>query len=75
MAHRPSNPSATTPGGCASDRWAPVDGDGPSTRGSPALGYDEARATFVLYGGFDSNGGLLDDTWEWADGWRCVAGC
>jgi hypothetical protein len=59
------------------DRWTQVDGDGPSTRGSPALGYDEDRNTFVLYGGFDGTGNPLADTWEWnaSDGWRCVAGC
>ncbi|HEU5205350.1 MAG TPA: hypothetical protein VFU17_13750 [Candidatus Limnocylindrales bacterium] len=56
-------------------RWREVEGDGPSARGSPAIGYDEARHVFVLHGGFGPDGGLLGDTWEWADGWRCVSGC
>jgi hypothetical protein len=56
-------------------RWREVSGDGPSTRGSPAMGYDEARDVFILHGGFGPDGSLLGDTWEWADGWRCVSGC
>jgi hypothetical protein len=44
-------------------------------RGSPAFGYDAARGVYVLYGGFDADGGLLGDTWEWDQGWSCVAGC
>ena len=56
-------------------RWREVEGDGPSTRGSPAMGYDEGNDSFVLYGGFGPDGGLLGDTWVWIDGWRCVSGC
>ena len=57
------------------DGWEQLQGAGPATRGSPAMGYDEGRGTFVLYGGFDASGNLLGDTWEWSDGWRCVTGC
>ena len=39
------------------------------------MGYDPGRGTFVLYGGFGADGGLLGDTWEWADGWKCRSGC
>ncbi len=56
-------------------QWQEVEGDGPSTRGSPAMGYDPGRGTFVLYGGFGADSGLLGDTWEWADGWTCRSGC
>jgi hypothetical protein len=56
-------------------RWRLLDGPGPSPRGSPALGYDETREVFVLYGGFGADGGQLSDTWEWDGAWRCVAGC
>ena len=56
-------------------QWQEVEGDGPSTRGSPAMGFDPGRGTFVLYGGFGADGGLLGDTWEWADGWACRSGC
>lgn len=56
-------------------RWAQLEGAGPSTRGSPALGYDAGRGVYVLHGGFDADGGLLADTWEWDGDWRCVAGC
>ena len=56
-------------------RWTEVDGEGPSARGGPAFGYDPSRDVFVLYGGFEADNGVLDDTWEWAEGWRCVAGC
>ena len=56
-------------------RWTQLEGSGPSTRGSPALGYDEGRGVYVLYGGFDAEGDVLSDTWEWDGTWRCVAGC
>jgi hypothetical protein len=56
-------------------RWTELDAAGPPVRGGAALGYDATRAVFVLYGGFDADGAPLDDTWEWSDGWRCVAGC
>ena len=56
-------------------RWTRVEGPGPSARGSPALGYDSVRDVFVLYGGFDSSGAALGDTWEWDGSWRCVDGC
>ena len=39
------------------------------------MGYDPDRDTFVLYGGFGTDGSLLGDTWEWADGWECRSGC
>jgi hypothetical protein len=55
--------------------WTELSGDGPSTRGSPAMAYDPQRDAFVLYGGFDADGGLLGDTWEWDGGWSCLAGC
>jgi hypothetical protein len=56
-------------------RWSQAPGEGPSTRGGPAFGYDQARDVFVLFGGFDANGDLLGDTWEWDGTWHCVAGC
>ena len=48
----------------------------PSARGGPTLGYDPQRKRVVLYGGFDSGGNDLYDTWEW-DGakWTCLANC
>jgi hypothetical protein len=48
----------------------------PSERGNAAMGYDPVRKKVVLYGGFDSGGGDLDDTWEW-DGqqWECRVSC
>jgi hypothetical protein len=48
----------------------------PSERGGSALGYDPIRKRVVLYGGFDSGGNRLDDTWEW-DGrsWICRLNC
>ena len=39
------------------------------------MAYDAGRGVYVLYGGFDADGGLLGDTWEWDGEWRCVAGC
>ena len=56
-------------------RWSVLDGAGPSPRGSPTLGYDVERDVMVLYGGFDSEGNALADTWEWDGEWRCVDGC
>ena len=56
-------------------RWREAEGAGPSTRGSPAMGYDPGRDVFVLHGGFGPDGALLGDTWEWSDGWECVSGC
>ena len=55
--------------------WSLVEGSAPSPRGSPALGYDPDRDTFVMHGGFDRTGALLGDTWEWDGAWRCVAEC
>jgi hypothetical protein len=48
----------------------------PSKRGSPAMAYDPERKKIILYGGFDSGGNDLDDTWEW-DGsqWNCIVNC
>jgi hypothetical protein len=53
-----------------------TDGDRPSARGLPALGYDPTREVWILYGGFDADSNPLADTWEF-DGasWRCIAGC
>ena len=56
-------------------RWREVEGAGRRRRGSPAMGYDPVRDTFVLYGGFGTDGSLLGDTWEWAGGWDCRSGC
>ncbi len=48
----------------------------PSERGGSALGYDPVRKRVVLYGGFDSGGNRLDDTWEWdGESWICRANC
>jgi hypothetical protein len=55
--------------------WSLIQGDAPSPRGSPALGYDIERDVFVLFGGFGPDGGVLGDTWEWDGTWRCVDGC
>jgi len=51
-------------------------GSSPSARGGAALGYDPRRKRVVLYGGFDSSGNQLSDTWEW-DGksWSCMGNC
>ncbi len=48
----------------------------PSVRGSPAMAYNPERKKILLYGGFDSSGNELDDTWEW-DGsqWSCMLNC
>jgi hypothetical protein len=52
------------------------DGQHPSARGLPALGYDVVRGVFVLYGGFGSDGAPLGDAWEFDDlAWRCIDGC
>jgi hypothetical protein len=50
--------------------------ESPSTRGLPAMAYDPDRRKVLLYGGFDSDGNELDDTWEW-DGntWTCLLNC
>lgn len=37
----------------------------PSPRASHAMAYDTARGVAVVFGGADSNGEELDDTWEW----------
>jgi hypothetical protein len=58
-------------------RWRELSlGSSPSKRGSPAMGYDPGRKRIVLYGGLDSEGMTLDDTWEW-DGqeWTCLVNC
>lgn len=48
----------------------------PSTRGSPAMGYDPVRKRVVLYGGFQASRNKLDDTWEWdGQGWNCLVNC
>ncbi len=55
--------------------WTLLEGEGPSARGLPALGYDPGRDVYVLHGGFDAGGTELGDTWEWDGTWTCVAGC
>lgn len=48
----------------------------PSSRGLPAMRYDPERKVILLYGGFDSSGNELDDTWEWdGSGWNCILNC
>lgn len=48
----------------------------PSVRGSPAMAYDPERKSILLYGGFDSSGNELDDTWEWnGSQWTCLFNC
>lgn len=37
----------------------------PAPRVYHAMAYDSQRAVTVLFGGRDTNGGLLTDTWEW----------
>ncbi len=59
----------------ADEAWTQLEGDAPSARGMPALGYDQERDVMVLYGGFEASGASLADTWEWDGAWRCVAGC
>ena len=55
--------------------WGRVEGIGPPARGLPALGYDESREVFVLYGGFDASGAELADLWEFDGAWTCRMGC
>jgi hypothetical protein len=55
--------------------WSQLGGPAPSPRGSPALGYDPDRAVMVLYGGFEADGSVLADTWEWDGTWRCIVSC
>jgi hypothetical protein len=59
------------------DRWEQLRPVGPpSARGEPALGYDPVRKRVVLFGGFDSEGNNLDDTWEWdGERWTCMSNC
>jgi hypothetical protein len=48
----------------------------PSIRGLPGMAYDPDRRKILLYGGFDSSGNELDDTWEWdGDQWNCLLNC
>lgn len=55
---------------------------GPSPRSRHAMVYEQRRATAVLFGGRDSAGACLDDTWVWSgSSWqrlprrlRCVLG-
>ena len=58
--------------------WTQVatEGEQPTARGLPALGYDPDRDAWLLVGGFDADSNPLADTWEF-DGtsWRCIAGC
>jgi len=57
--------------------WSELDlENSPSIRGLPAMAYDPERKKILLYGGFDSNGNELSDTWEW-DGnqWSCILNC
>lgn len=48
----------------------------PGKRGSASLGYDPERDQIVLYGGFDTSGSELDDTWRWdGQNWSCTLNC
>lgn len=48
----------------------------PPIRGSPAMAYNPERKKILLYGGFDSSGNELDDTWEWnGSQWNCMLNC
>ncbi|HET8542665.1 MAG TPA: kelch repeat-containing protein [Anaeromyxobacter sp.] len=42
-----------------------VFGPKPPARSSHAMAYDSARGLVVMFGGEDSTGKRLDDTWEW----------
>jgi hypothetical protein len=56
--------------------WSQLAIDGPAPRGMAAMGYDQSRDVFVLFGGFDADGGKLTDTWEFDGGsWQCVLEC
>jgi hypothetical protein len=44
----------------------------PQSRYYPAMAYDAAHKQIVLFGGMDTNGGYLNDTWIW-DGTNWVA--
>lgn len=45
----------------------------PGERSGYSLSYDENRKVTVLFGGLDSSGKKLDDTWEWSDGiWKRI---
>lgn len=43
---------------------APVVGPTPSPRYQASMAWDSSRGLCVLHGGIDSNGALLDETWE-----------
>ncbi len=45
--------------------WTRVSPAGPGDRTSPSMVYDITRARVVLFGGVNSGGTLLSDTWEW----------
>ncbi|HLG19827.1 MAG TPA: immunoglobulin domain-containing protein [Bdellovibrionota bacterium] len=46
--------------------WEIVATTGPGARWHPAMAYDSARASVVLFGGSDPVETNLTDTWEWA---------
>jgi hypothetical protein len=58
-------------------RWRELSPESfPSKRGSPAMAYNPVQARIVLYGGFESSGKDLDDTWERdGQGWICRVNC
>ena len=55
-------------------RWRDDGRATPPARSHPTIGYDQARARVVLFGGLGSGDTLLADTWEWdGTGWHVVA--
>jgi hypothetical protein len=44
--------------------WTQVQDIGPVPRFSHAVTFDSTRSAVVLFGGFDANAAVLDDTWE-----------
>jgi hypothetical protein len=53
----------------------PVTGVRPPPRFGHSLTWDQARHRLVLFGGFQADGGVLSDTWVFADGgWAPVTG-
>lgn len=50
------------------ETWVPADIDPerrPPGRRSHAMAFDRSRGRLVMFGGRDSSGNRLDDTWEW----------
>ncbi|MBI3892210.1 MAG: hypothetical protein HY303_11855 [Candidatus Wallbacteria bacterium] len=48
--------------------WVRRDGAVPAARSGHAMAYDAARGRVVVFGGQDSGGNYLGDTWEWDGG-------